>query len=105
MADTEDEQLFKLDGASDSFIDLSEKSVPKTDGSAKARPIVEDSPASPIITPVFNEQEADILIGLGDETISADRALFDDLLRQRIAKVNRVAADVSKQLDAIKKPS
>jgi hypothetical protein len=37
-----------------------------------------------------------------DESMEDEATLFDELLRQRIAKVKRVSADVSKQLRALK---
>ena len=107
MSESEEEQLFKLDGASGGFHDISEHAVVETDDSACSdlNPAAEDSMSSPAKFPIFTEQESTALTALDDGAMSADRALFDDLLRQRIAKVNRVSADVSRQLDALKKPS
>ena len=107
MSDTEEEQLFKLDGGSGSFNDISELSDLEKDDNPRSdlSSANEDSQSSPAIIPIFAEQESSILTALDDGAISADRALFDDLLRQRIAKVTRVSADVSSQLDALKKLS
>jgi len=41
-------------------------------------------------------------IDVGEESIKDKASLFDELLSQRIAKVKRVSADVSKQLQALK---
>ena len=41
-------------------------------------------------------------IDIADESMEDKASLFDELLRQRIAKVRRVSADVSKQLHALK---
>ena len=41
-------------------------------------------------------------IDADDETMEDKASLFDELLRQRIAKVKRVSADVSEQLQALK---
>tara|TARA_B110000977_G_scaffold186211_1_gene251873 strand:- start:213 stop:518 length:306 start_codon:yes stop_codon:yes gene_type:complete len=41
-------------------------------------------------------------IGVTEESMEDKASLFDELLRQRIAKVKRVSADVSNQLGALK---
>lgn len=103
MPDTE-EQLFKLDGGSGRFndirnhTDLEKDHNPRNDLSSA----FEDSQSSQAINPASAEQESSILAELDDGAISAERALVDDLLRQRIAKVNCVSADISRQLDALK---
>lgn len=117
MSDKEKEQLFTLDGTRGKLGQIGEGPVarPKErfDGgftpglenvmaSSSARSSASESPE---VILESDDQISTILSALDDTAISADRALFDDLLSQRIAKVNQVSADVSKQLDGLKQSS
>ena len=108
MAAADEEQLFTLDGVRGKLGQVGEGPVaqPKDRFEAGFTPGLENvmasSSARSKVTPESDDQVSTILSALDDTAISADRALFDDLLSQRIAKVNQVSADVSKQLDALK---
>ena len=115
MSDKEEEQLFTLDGTRGKLGQIGEGPVarPKERFDGGFTPGLENVMASssarasesPEVILESDDQVSTILSALDDTAISADRALFDDLLSQRIAKVNQVSADVSKQLDGLKQSS
>ena len=113
MSDKEEEQLFTLDGTRGKLGQIGEGPVaqPKERFDGGFSPGLENVMArssaseSPEVILESDDQISTILSALDDTAISADRALFDDLLSQRIAKVNQVSADVSKQLDGLKQSS
>jgi hypothetical protein len=101
VEDTSEEKLFDSNGLRGN---VSVAEGPNVGSALKVRPAV----PSPIIER-FNteisgsEPELSVFsIDVTDASMEDEATLFDELLRQRIAKVKRVSADVSKQLQAIK---
>ena len=117
MSNKEEEQLFTLDGTRGKLGQIGEGPVaePNERFDAGFTPGLENVMASssarssgsesPEVILESDDQVSTILSALDDTAISADRALFDDLLSHRIATVNQVSADVSKQLDGLKQSS
>ena len=117
MPNSDEEQLFTLDGSRGKVGDVGDGPVaqpndrfdagfsPGLDSVMAASGANASPEVSPVAVPDTDDQVSVILSGRDDMAISADRALFDDLLRQRIAKVNQVSADVSRQLDELKQSS
>jgi hypothetical protein len=101
MADVFEEQLFDSNGLRGAVSVEREANV---DSTLQLPPDL----ASPTIER-FNagisgaESELPVFsIGVAEESMEDKASLFDELLRQRIAKVKRVSADVSNQLGALK---
>lgn len=104
MPESEEEQLFRVSGASGAVGEVLGGPTGKATSRNKAKLISTEDVA--VASPAkASDQPEPVSNVLDDGSISADRTFFDDLLRQRIIKVNRVSADVSKQLDALKAPS
>lgn len=103
MSDAEEEQLFKLSGTSGKVGEVLDGAVrePTKSFSASFTANPEAVVASSLPEIVAVDQQVLMPSELDDASISAGRTLFDDLLGQRIAKVKRVSADISIQLDAL----
>ena len=101
MADAIEEKLFDSNGLRGAVSVEREANVDPTLQllSALASPTIERFNAG--ISDAESELPA-FSIGVTEESMQDKASLFDELLRQRIAKVKRVSADVSKQLRALK---
>ncbi|MDG0972354.1 MAG: hypothetical protein P8O13_09250 [Porticoccaceae bacterium] len=103
MSDTEKEQLFNLAGVSAELGDVLDGPVGESTETSRASfntnadAVVVNSPSQRVV----DKQEVLIANEYDDASMSADKALFDDLLSQRISKVKRVSADISSHLDAL----
>ena len=101
MEDTSEEKLFDSNGLRGN---VSVAEGPNVGSAVKVCPAVASSTIERFNAKISDsEPELSVFsLDVTDASMEDEATLFDELLRQRIAKVKRVSADVSKQLQAIK---
>ena len=111
MVDSESDKLFRAEGYSRPVKIEGESREPaaKASGDPEAQPLdkqaLDPDPQSQDSQQAVALAELNLMLDIDQPSESDESPMFTELFNQRIAKVRRVTADISKQINDISPPS